>query len=885
MKYTLIKSMTSDGFSWGDFNLEEFNREFRHLTDSIMRLKKKSYFWKVFRLCCEFFEHFSEERDSPLTLQEHELNLYFEKNVSFVSLSYASLNMCDSVLGGDYKWIEFKKCLYKLQNRININFRKLHKQKSDRYEMFNLKTIDRKTIFFQTNDVQNASKVIRFQIKDFNFGFCNSQICDRDKEFRLLRDKKNRFSTRSVEWFTVKCLISGGDIGSLQASPGKLKALYYDYRYGWVGANVNQLDGASGCVSFNNRIKNIEEKGKPTSVEVSFPKLSNAISKKIVELKILVSMIDPSFDLPNYEVHLPQTILIKSTSPALTINMAIKNSHRNSINAHSIYETISKMSMDDNSLYIDDWRFVFTPGRIMIKFLNEILRSRSFADTINELSSHPVRNNEDSNLWNFEYLCYMIFCLRESLFLEQKKIILDSMIKINSDMCDGKFSNLDSTKFEMHFEALRHLFRRMLPGALARSLFSHIIKKFIFESSKNKKDLDLLDLEFSFLIDNFTDISVLRSFGSSKTYLEPTAALRFFMYYRPLKPEQVICHLGSLLRSDLIKCQTNLNLITRLIGKISRRFFHRTEKKYSRYYKWAYSHLKDELENFLKTRREFKLLLLIIEKNFEYFTNRVLNGMRFLDFDFSMYVYVSLATDQRYTHHVFYDKLSPIFSSPNAIKNFLVTVIEKYDELKKFFEEDYGNFEYYLYPYERATINSLLKYIASSFKVGPMFDLEDFRNICKIVLFDRLYDASLITALFSMVKREDSRSALLHLTETLWQAVVGGDDDSMWLKTEKFEDIFKELNVHVWNFKDVIDKSYYMRFSESFRRYKFLDSDFYLELKKILMDTSIGEDIKANYFNVFQNNVKAVLIYKLRGLKFCSSSFLSPLKALHQCLS
>ncbi len=150
MKYRLIKSMTSDDFSWDDFNLEEFNHEFRHLTDSIMILNKESSVWKAFRVCSNFFEHISKAKDGPLTLQEHELSLYFENKVNFVSLIWASTKMFAYRREFESHWIEFAKCLYKFKNEIlNINSKYFLKPKLKRYKKFNLKEVDGVSLFFK----------------------------------------------------------------------------------------------------------------------------------------------------------------------------------------------------------------------------------------------------------------------------------------------------------------------------------------------------------------------------------------------------------------------------------------------------------------------------------------------------------------------------------------------------------------------------------------------------------------------------------------------------------------------------------------------------------------------------------------------------------------
>jgi hypothetical protein len=410
MNYNYIKSIDWNSLESQTIDFRRFNVEFRYLTRRLQRISElkgevRKEVYILSKILSDFFR--SERFLNPVEKEKFELHFCYANFVyilfegSKVTEPFENLKtLCHFIvqyLSKDRK---------KHSELCNMGFFKTNvsKNKDDNLKTstrLDLKLLTRKGLFFKTSDDPSENQVACLRIKDFSLGFCFSQMSEINKDIKIQRNKKRNYFAKSIEWRTVGCLISAGDIECLQVGLIKLKALCYDYRYGWVQAQINQLHGENDFVSLTNGFQDKKVQDTISRVEISFPNLFKAVRKEMTNQRILASIIDPNFDIPNDEIHLPTRICLKITSSALFSTNVPKNSGPSLITAEDMYETFAEMNVSKGPLIFRRHRS-FQPSLCMIIFLNQLFSNRN--ETIVECASKIMKIEAHCSFQNFEYL-------------------------------------------------------------------------------------------------------------------------------------------------------------------------------------------------------------------------------------------------------------------------------------------------------------------------------------------------------------------------------------------------------------------------------------------------------------------------------------------------
>jgi hypothetical protein len=877
MRYSLLESLNRSKYQTVVFDFEIFDSEFSHLAGELRRIcQAEDRCREEVELFGKFLSNFMMDNKFNRSLQKYQLDLYFETKINFIKLLYSCIKL--NIHRGYQN--QMCNCLVKWLSRNNPSFSDMKSKvvfndnnNNEKDKIFSpkgllkLKKVDSETMIFKERGILDAEQVVLLRINDFNLGFFDAKVGQNNHNGEISSGLESKRIQSQIESYSVKCLSSAAKIGNVQSNTEKMKTLFYDYRYGWIRAKVNPSNDPNECIKMQEKTEPKVGEDIESKVEVIFPKIQ-ADNKKFKRTAFLASIIDPNFAIPTEENYLPDSIWVSGTSPCLSTSKINKSIIANSINKANLYETIAYMNMNHSPLILRPLR-LFKPREKMFAFLNEIFSKGDPSTKIFERANQIREIEECFSYENFEHVWYIIYFLRESLFVSEQETILRNMVQFNTDMCDGKFLDIDRKKVIFHFQALRHLLQRVFSQPLARALYCLMLRKFLrFFFSKSSENLFSIKV-LIMVISNFRDISFINNSSPQDNVSEPIITIRSFMHYRPLNLNQFSNQLSFLLSRNQIYCQTTLDIVSRLVNKSFNSYFYsiwRLETHCEDYGSYIdhfyYLDKRSQVENSV----QFKMLLLMIDKNPQYYTNVLQRGMELLDFDALMYIYVSYALDHNYSLY-YKDHLRVLFSNPNAIKSFLSNIHLRYDEF-----DDSWTDEMELHQFTKSTNNAILKYIALNYRNGSLFNLEDFKLICYILLNDVFYDERIIFKILKMVIPEYSQAALRYITEMVWMTMIYKSNK---IDINKLMSIFEGYGDLIYNCEYQIDLNSTDKFLEAEKDFKKENYEFWSEKRSFLTGLSRIKNANAEKLNVFKHNINAFFTYKLTNLDDRTSAPLS----------
>jgi hypothetical protein len=862
MDYHLVFSMTLPSFDWRSFDIELFRRFIQLFNErsrtnlSILKAEAEN----LERLLCRCLN------DQPFALEfrEHKVELYLVRAADLMGI----LCYCNRIVDVEFMMAGLKtqiaKWLYRYGGKFletpEIHFCECGPNECQKMqktaELTKLES-DIPTAALNIGGAEDDHAQLYDVNEDNSFRPKNNLKYGEKLNTKLLSVQNSKPSYERSASLVIGFLTSETISKSPIAKKSLRKPFFYHYRFGWVRTQGTTKNDFEIAASLPERIckKNVNQ--KKLKLEERLPKLQRLV--RILKLK---RMLVKSQGVVN--------VALSQETPAFT-PFEIRNNHwiqcPGKIASHypyGLYEAIADIDNNNSPLLLNPLHKTKINNHL-IQFLNKILVIEVYIEAVVSRDQSLSESEEFDSYRNFEYLCYIVYFLRESLFLKFHEKILKSMMQVNEEICQRQSKELNPKRIELHFEALAFLFKRLFLLPQARVFYSQVLQRSISKLLINNKAFCSLNLIASFII-NVKYWSNSSSSGCGIEDSEALMTLRSFIHHRTMSLALLWENIDCFPRSNKARCQTTIDLLSRAVNESLEDFvksiwsLEDLHRKFENVDNSFNAYCKDRLEG----SSQFKLLMLMIEQNPRYYTNFLQFGEGYVKFDVPMYIYMYYAGNQRYSRY-YKNELHRFFSD---IKSFLRDLCKYFGNFKN---EEKKKDRVFIFRSE--IIKMCLNYIASEKPKNTVLDLEDFKNIVYILFRRLLSDQAMNVFVFlKMVNRSDSEAALIYLADLIMALMTEWD----CINSKYSTPFFGDLHIFVCNSKTEFLSNYNLSSYLYDPSFDTKAEDF---IKKIVF--SKYSKIPDSELQIVKKNVRSIIGYKLTEIAECDSGPLSLAQLFH----
>jgi hypothetical protein len=250
---------------------------------------------------------------------------------------------------------------------------------------------------------------------------------------------------------------------------------YYDYRYGWSKAKVNQVinqesDEKNNNIQLGIEIQNNEEKSRRVRARVQF----------LIDLTGVVGQ-----DSSEYSTS-KTCLILSAASPCLTTDKSVMMSTNNSFSGSKAMEVLhSLMGIPLQPLIHNKIGMKVSNEDCEIDYLNCCLKTVGIDATLKNIFDSFSDGTAVPTNFSSKMILLIVHCLTNKLFQKHKALLFAIVLLINKKLRSQEYTEIKFQAIENHFSALRLLFLRSLPFADARYVFYSMLEESVVDFSKS----------------------------------------------------------------------------------------------------------------------------------------------------------------------------------------------------------------------------------------------------------------------------------------------------------------------------------------------------------------------------------------------------------------